>query len=181
MINTIAKILNTTRQSYYNWKETKPVILLLERYFKKEELEEFLESNKIKKFELIKNLSVEELESKLSNIGNYDRDNRTKEIITLLKKYTESELSQTLRYCMGIYDINNNREYNKYTFIEKLKNLLKDAAHENELYDNKFNPLIRSLNDKLGFDFNVNDIPILLHILSKFKVYNTLYEFDEDN
>lgn len=62
MINTITKMLNTTRQSYYNWKDTKPIIPFLEKYFKQDDLEEYLATNQIKRLELIKNIDTSTLE-----------------------------------------------------------------------------------------------------------------------
>lgn len=43
-----------SRQSWNNWKkEERPIIALLEKYFTKEDLEEFLETGRISKFEII--------------------------------------------------------------------------------------------------------------------------------
>lgn len=52
-----SQILQTSEKSYYRWKKKDHSILisLLERYFTKEELEEFLESGKIQKLEKSKN------------------------------------------------------------------------------------------------------------------------------
>lgn len=54
MILTISKILGNTPKSVSNWKnEKRPIISLLYKYFSKEELEEFLSTGKIDKFENI--------------------------------------------------------------------------------------------------------------------------------
>ncbi|MCT7616655.1 hypothetical protein N5U05_02785 [Aliarcobacter butzleri] len=64
---TMAKLFSTAEGTYYKWKkENRPIINLLETYFTKEELEEFISTNEIKKLELIKNYSLEELENKLN-------------------------------------------------------------------------------------------------------------------
>lgn len=52
MINTIATILGIHRNSYFNYKKQgRPIIKLLEKYFNKEDLLEFLNTNKIQKLE----------------------------------------------------------------------------------------------------------------------------------
>lgn len=52
MIETIVKILGVSKNSYWNYKnQQRPIIFLLEKYFTKEDLEEFLETGKISKFE----------------------------------------------------------------------------------------------------------------------------------
>lgn len=51
-----------TRQTWSKWKnEKRPIVNLIERYFSNDELQEFLETNQIKKFELIKELSESEV------------------------------------------------------------------------------------------------------------------------
>jgi hypothetical protein len=58
MIATIVKILDISKNSYWNYKkQERPIISLLEKYFTKEELEEFLSTGKIENFELIKGIS----------------------------------------------------------------------------------------------------------------------------
>ena len=52
MIETIIKLMGFSRNTYFNWKkEKRPIINLLEKYFTKEDLEEFLKTGKIKEFE----------------------------------------------------------------------------------------------------------------------------------
>ncbi len=64
--NIICKLLDISDVSYYRWKKTREVIPFLEKYFTKNELEEYLDTGKIEKLELIKSLSYEELKEKLS-------------------------------------------------------------------------------------------------------------------
>lgn len=48
----MSKLFDFNSSTYYRWKkEHRPIITLLEKYFTKEDLEEFLESGKIKKLE----------------------------------------------------------------------------------------------------------------------------------
>lgn len=52
MINTLSKLLGNSPKSISNWKkENRPIISLLYKYFTKEDLEEFLQTDKIKKLE----------------------------------------------------------------------------------------------------------------------------------
>lgn len=60
---TILNLFQYSRATYYSWKrEKRPIILLIEKYFTKEELEEFLTTGEILKQELTKNLSVNEIQ-----------------------------------------------------------------------------------------------------------------------
>lgn len=48
----MSKLFDFNSSTYYRWKkEGRPIIALLEKYFKKEDLEEFLETGKIAKLE----------------------------------------------------------------------------------------------------------------------------------
>ena len=70
---TFSRILEISEKSYYRWKKKDHVTLLslLESHFHNNELQEFLETGKIKKYELIKNMSYEELKDILNQA---DRD-----------------------------------------------------------------------------------------------------------
>ncbi len=50
MKNSIKKILDISDKTYYNWKD-RPIIALLEKYFTKSDLEEFLQTNSINRLE----------------------------------------------------------------------------------------------------------------------------------
>ncbi|MDD3497848.1 MAG: hypothetical protein PHH92_10740 [Aliarcobacter skirrowii] len=64
MKEAIKKLLDISDVSYYRWKKERPIFDLLETYFTKDELNEFLETGKIEKFEAIKNRTKEEIENK---------------------------------------------------------------------------------------------------------------------
>lgn len=52
MISTLSDLLGNSPKTISNWKkENRPIINLLYKYFKKEDLEEFLEIGKVNKFE----------------------------------------------------------------------------------------------------------------------------------
>jgi len=66
MISTLAAILQNTTRTVQNWKkEKRPVISLLEKYFTREELQEYLKTGQIEKQEIVKKFSGEELKKKL--------------------------------------------------------------------------------------------------------------------
>lgn len=71
----MSKLFGYSTQTYFNWKkemDKRPILLLIEKYFSKEELETFLRTNKIEKLELIKDYTFEELGDKLNNQYNKD-------------------------------------------------------------------------------------------------------------
>lgn len=69
--NTITTLFGFAAPTYYRWKkEKRPIVDLLEKYFSTEEIQEFLETEKIRKLELIKGFTVEELEELLFNKNN---------------------------------------------------------------------------------------------------------------
>lgn len=62
------KLFQFTRQSWNNWKnEQRPVVLLLEKYFTNEEIEEFLNTSKMAKLEAIREIDVEDIQFILEN------------------------------------------------------------------------------------------------------------------
>jgi len=112
---TITKLFNFTRQTWTKWQEEGRLITkLLKKYFTTEDLEEFLTTNQIKKLELIKNLSLEELEKKLSSTINNPK-------ITLNNKL----IAFPLKAIAALYFILKNNQ-----FIATKKNFLNVAEKE---------------------------------------------------
>lgn len=77
MVNTICKLLGIARRTYFHWQrneEKAHAINFFNNYFKKEELEEFLETHKIKKLELIKSYTTNELENLLFKSKNNNQE-----------------------------------------------------------------------------------------------------------
>lgn len=65
MIEVICQILGIARRTYFHWQKSDDKaygIKLFNKYFTQEELEEFIKTGSIKKQEMVKNISVEELE-----------------------------------------------------------------------------------------------------------------------
>lgn len=83
IMQSVIKILDISKPSYYVWKrEGRPIFELLENYFTKEELEEFLTSQKMAKLEAIKGIDVEDINFILEN---KDMIRKLKEIKEILK------------------------------------------------------------------------------------------------
>ncbi len=62
MVNTISKILGIARRTYFHWQKDEDkcyAINLFNKYFKKEELEEFIATGKIEKFEKTKQMDFQ--------------------------------------------------------------------------------------------------------------------------
>lgn len=54
----ISNLLGISEKSFYRWKETREIFKLLEKYFTDDDIQEFLQSGKIKKFEDISDLEA---------------------------------------------------------------------------------------------------------------------------
>ncbi|WP_323585423.1 hypothetical protein [Aliarcobacter butzleri] len=69
--NIVANLLEISENSYYRWKKKDHVklIKLIEQYFADSEIEEFLQTGKIEKFELVKELTLDDL-SNLKRLEN---------------------------------------------------------------------------------------------------------------
>lgn len=67
---TMANLFSASEGAYYKWKrENRPIIQLIDRYFSKDDIEEFLKTGKINKFEEISDL--EALNNEAVNIYSY--------------------------------------------------------------------------------------------------------------
>jgi len=167
----MTNLFQFSRQSWNNWKkEERPIIALLEKYFTKEDLEEFLKTGEIVKFEsLDKNFICE----------------RLPEILKLLTKYKTENLAIALAKSLeshGIISGTSKRLHKtkeKEDFLRDLERILSDLSHEiSKGEDTNFQAVIKSFNNEIGFDFNADDKSIVYHIITRYRVYNTLYDLD---
>ncbi|MDY0196002.1 MAG: hypothetical protein WC253_06185 [Sulfurovaceae bacterium] len=201
------KLFDVSINTYYLWKKQgRSVFTLLEKYFTKEDLEEFIFSEKISRYE--------GKDSK--KIDDYIR---ISEIIKLLTKYKADTLSialsESLESC-GIISATSKRLkdfIHKDSFLKELEKILRDLDSEKSYNKDKgkslpknieleinekenfrliknnadktsfkethtFQSIVNDFNDKIGFDFNENDHWIIWKIISRYKVYNTLYDLD---
>lgn len=86
----MSKLLDISENGYYRWKskDHTKLINLIETYHSKEDLEEFLETGKIQKQEMIKDLSLNDLKNmkEFKNQLILDEISRTEEKLETLKK-----------------------------------------------------------------------------------------------
>ena len=126
MKSAVAKLLDVSERSVYNWsKENRPIITFLYKYFSKEDIQEYLQFGQIEKLELL-NLSdpitTEEFQSLsiiLYKLEKYVRVNKINREGFLIKIY------RTLRDFKGSNEefISFVDEYDMHT-IESLRNVL---------------------------------------------------------
>jgi hypothetical protein len=166
----ISKLCGISEPSYYIWKNKSHIelVALIEKYFTTEDLQEFLDTGKVSK---------------------YDNKDRIKEILRLLTKYTTKTLSSTLANALESND-NTSGTYkrlisytdtaSKLNFIKDLKRLLLDLYSEirNES-STQFQMVFKDFNEKIGFDFNEDDISTITQIISRYHVFNTIYDLDK--
>lgn len=104
-----SKLFEFSIPSYYNWKkENRPIIKLLEKYFSNEDLEEFLEKDKIHKFDLFDKY----MEEKKKKINLYSEFISTNDYYGIDEEEIESFLK-----------ILNNYDINKSFFTNYLKDI----------------------------------------------------------
>ena len=67
---TFARLLNISDKSFYVWKRKTHIdlIKILEQYFSEDEMEEFLSSGKIQKFEIINSVNFDELTTYINHL-----------------------------------------------------------------------------------------------------------------
>lgn len=170
----MVELFEFSAPTYYKWKkhEKRKVFDLLEKYFTKEDLEDFLAIGKIPRYDEVEN----------SKFDNYVR---TSEIIKLLSKYTAEHLALSLAKSLesdGVISGTSKRlrkTTTKYDFLNDLEKILADLSHEiSEGKFTTFQSVIKSFNEEIGFDFDKNDQSIVDHIIIRYRVYNTLYDLD---
>lgn len=194
MLSEYCQLLKVSRNTYFVHKrEQRPIVLFLEKYFSKEDLEEYLTTGKVSRLD-----SIED------NI--FTTHIRTTEILKLLSIIDTETLQDALKKSLNDYTIGSSTvEYlkqkrTKLDLIKKLRNLLDDLHNEKQDKSRyvsgtpkidqsdpenqswyEFEQAIDMLNDKIGFDFNSDDRVILDNIISRYRVYNTLHNFKDNS
>lgn len=170
----MVELFEFSAPTYYKWKkhEKRKVFDLLEKYFTKEDLEEFLTIGKIQRYDEVEN-------------SKFDSYVRTSEIIKLLTKYTAEHLALSLAKSLeSNHGISGRSKYlnnvkTKFDFLKELNNILGDLSTEKaKEEDTIFQSVIDDFNKNIGFDFNVIDKTVIAHIIMRYKVYNTLNNLD---
>jgi hypothetical protein len=169
--NLMSKLLDVSLKSIYNFeKQNRPIIKLL-NYLSDSDAEELLEIGKI---------------TRLENI-NFIEYIRLSEIIKFLEKSNIEFLCNSLAKYIEIYNgisgitksLRSNRS-SKLEFLRDLEKILLDLKWEIAKGENNiFQSIIKDFNQDIGFDFNVADMAIIENIISRYRVYNTLYDLDK--
>lgn len=175
MINTVCNIMAISRSAYFKFKkEERPVISLIEKYFSKEELEEFLKNGKIEKFEHIKNLDFQHIENIQSQYAS----------INLLEDFAKYGLFEKVDELFKIFGIPNFAMFlPKKLFIKILSDINKEESltHENgkafllqrlKGYETSISKLEHKNHPKILYDFVSNK-------LSKIEVYLLIKNVEE--
>lgn len=138
----MAKLFDTAEGTYYKWKkEKRPIISLLEKYFTKEDLEEFLEYSTVEKLEFanIQNYSIQAAEfvNVLNAVKKFVKFYSQEEYRELCEEYGYNEPDEFLGYASSDYDeqdANNSDDY--MTPSENLEDLYeclyRDVIKDNE-------------------------------------------------
>lgn len=148
MYKTIAKLIGNTERTIFAWKkENRPIVKLIETYFTKDDLEEFLKTNKIQKMELLKKVendiyssSIELLSifHELKIVKSKDTDLFIAQIFLEPKNAILTLTSSHQEWKEYILKNNDDFELNKlielvikYEFLTKYYNILKFSHNNN--------------------------------------------------
>ncbi|MDD2384564.1 MAG: hypothetical protein PHN18_10280 [Sulfurospirillaceae bacterium] len=143
MVTQIVKLCMFSRNSYYVWKrEARPIISLLEKYFTREDLQEFLEYGTIEKLEFanIQNYSVQAAEflNVLNAVKRFVELYSQEEYQKLYEEYGRNEPDEFLGYISPFDDETLDENDDLLTSNETLDDLFelsKDSLYE-MLYSN---------------------------------------------
>jgi len=127
MINTLVKILGITKPTYYRWKqENRPIITILNKYFYKNDLVEFLETEEMTRFknlEKVQFLTYESLTQThliITNIKTFPRKIMSREGFYIIVYRMILEYDQTVDQASFIKFIQN---YQLFT-LKNMQNIL---------------------------------------------------------
>lgn len=126
----VSEILGISEKSYYRWKEERKIFKLLEMYFSDNDLKEFLETNKISKFDNFNNYYNKNIE-KIDKYLEFFKDNiiddfeyeTIKTYFNTLIKYKDKNLFVT--NFMANLD-NTSPLYSRDSEIERINNMVKE-------------------------------------------------------
>lgn len=168
MIDSISQILGVHRNSYFNYKkQARPIIFLLEKYFTKEDLQEFLETGKIKKMDYV-NSYLNNLRNKCNKIYG-----KIEKMEIEYKNHNVNYESNSMFFTQNLY-----RSYLS-PFLLKHEDVIKNFKVENF----KADFIALALNDP--FEFKKNGIPEplvtfqILSILDELSSAEMHYFFNE--
>lgn len=140
----ISDLFGYSSQTYFNWKkeiEKRPILKMIEKYFTKQELEEFLETGQIGKYEKIKSLDFQK--NKILDNFFYEYYSRkpinrdfSDNIFPKFEKYVEIEVEkrrEKLKENGNQKTISKIKYFNKYDFFEFLLKMEINEAQKIEI------------------------------------------------
>lgn len=173
MRHIISELCDISDKSYYVWKNKSHsrLISLIEKYFSKDDLREFLETGKISRLEYTERIN--EIQKIFSRFKAIDF------ITYLVNSYAVNEVEQNKFF---EYLFMHKTRRNDFSFVlEIIYNLLFETINEKKIETNEiiFQNILRAFNEKIKFDFHTSDINIIKQMMSEYKVYNNLYDLDK--
>ena len=165
----LAKLIKVSRNTITNWEKEKPELMKLiklglqaKNHFEENVPKEYVEKNFNNK-NILKETRKEEILKffKLTNLGKFK--------YAMIKWIAFEEIH--------IHELKKIQQANsKYTILYQFKELL----NEYKRYKNDYKQLFININDELKFDFSINDIDIINHIIIRYNVYENLYNLDNE-
>lgn len=111
----IESLYGFSEGTYYNWKKEQRLILqLIDKYFSEDEVVEFIKTGKIKKFDMFRNLSKEEVEDMSAS----------KDLLPLLDDFAHYSLNKKLIDFFKIFNIS---DITKYPLKKMLASIINDV------------------------------------------------------
>ena len=159
MNSTLSKLLGNSLKTISNWKkEKRPIINLLLKYFKKEDLEEFIETGKILRLE--DNKDQELLNNEASKIYNHFISALYLKDKSLLKLFlvvinNANETSANLN--LNFIDLVFQTEGNEKDKINLLKEFNKTAQNNNILFFYSIKFMIQNKFENILYTFPTNE------------------------
>lgn len=169
------KLFDFSINTYYLWKKQGRLIFdLLDKYFSKEDLEEFITTGKVSRYEAAENNIYANHIRKTEILKFFSISDVQKLAIALAESLRKNGIeSGSVKYLENIPGMQQ--------FIDMLEHILVDRISElkQNTDDQTFKFVLEDFNEKVGFDFSKEDKPIISHILDRYKVYNTLYKLEK--
>lgn len=120
----MAGIFSTAEGTFYKWKkEERPIVALLERYFSKEDLEEFLNTGKVSRYEKSKLMSdlFEEIDYRYAQRFIYGNWCALRPYYYLLANASSESTVQTFK--RGIFELYNQKLIDNYDVSRYFENI----------------------------------------------------------
>lgn len=168
---TMAKLFSTSEGTYYKWKkENRPIIKLLEKYLERSEIEEFLETGKIIKFER-KEIYDDYFNEMINNIIKiiYKFDVHHKFLSIILS--TESNFVNLIQFETKYISLYNENKLSKFELIDLIKYKFPMDVYKFIKLHKKDNFEILEISLKDGYQWLVNYLRLL-----KYSQENNFYD-----